>query len=87
MSAADARVGLAARPAARMALEMAPVRGVGAGFRGFFAAGACPNFAATDFRRLGFAATLFAGGLVAPPRTDFGVPGLRRLFFDMIVVY
>jgi hypothetical protein len=65
---------------------MAPASGVAADFRGFFAAGAFPNFAATDFRCPGFAAGLFEGGLAVPARADFSVAKVRRVFFDMIVV-
>jgi hypothetical protein len=69
-----------------MALVTAPASGVAADFRGFFAAGACPNLAATDFRCPGFAAAALGGGSTVPPRADFSVAKVRRVFFVMIVV-
>jgi hypothetical protein len=83
---ADPRAGPATGFAAdRMILETAPV--LGASFRVFFATVACPSFAATDFCCPGFAAGLFAGCLALPARADLSVAKVRRVFFDIFMVY
>jgi hypothetical protein len=58
---------------------------VGTGFRSFFAAGACLDFAATGFCGRESAAGPFLG-LAVRARAGLSVAKVRRVFFDMIVV-
>jgi hypothetical protein len=48
---------------------------------------ACPNFAAADFRCLGFAARLFGGVFAVPARDVLAGADPRRVIFGMIGIY
>jgi hypothetical protein len=52
-----------------------------------FAAGACPNFAAADFRCLEFAARLFGAVFRVPARGVLAGARPRQVIFGMIGIY